>query len=118
MGQHEDMSALTDVEAVIVAGGRATRLALTPADAAFHLVVYGSLDGDEHRRHRDPFAAAFRRPQVMERFADRGPVVWTRQRLDRSGLLAVTSPKLFVTPRTWTRSAIRSCRRASRCRRP
>jgi cytochrome P450 len=30
-----------------------------------------SLDGDEHRRHRDPFAAAFRRPQVMERFADR-----------------------------------------------
>jgi cytochrome P450 len=30
-----------------------------------------SLDGEEHRRHRDPFAAAFRRPQVMERFADR-----------------------------------------------
>jgi cytochrome P450 len=30
-----------------------------------------SLDGDEHRRHRDPFAAAFRRPQVMERFGDR-----------------------------------------------
>jgi cytochrome P450 len=30
-----------------------------------------SLDGAEHRRHRDPFAAAFRRPQVMERFADR-----------------------------------------------
>jgi cytochrome P450 len=30
-----------------------------------------SLDGDEHRRHRDPFAAAFRRPEVMERFADR-----------------------------------------------
>jgi cytochrome P450 len=30
-----------------------------------------SLDGDEHRRHRDPFAAAFRRPQVMEQFADR-----------------------------------------------
>jgi cytochrome P450 len=30
-----------------------------------------SLDGEEHRRHRDPFAAAFRRPEVMERFADR-----------------------------------------------
>ena len=30
-----------------------------------------SLDGDEHRRHRDPFAAAFRRPEVMARFADR-----------------------------------------------
>jgi cytochrome P450 len=30
-----------------------------------------SLDGDEHRRHRDPFAAAFRRPQVMERFGHR-----------------------------------------------
>jgi cytochrome P450 len=30
-----------------------------------------SLDGNEHRRHRDPFAAAFRRPRVMERFADR-----------------------------------------------
>lgn len=30
-----------------------------------------SLDGQEHRRHRDPFAAAFRRPQVMDRFADR-----------------------------------------------
>ena len=30
-----------------------------------------SLDGEEHRRHRDPFAAAFRRPQVMERFGDR-----------------------------------------------
>ncbi len=30
-----------------------------------------SLDGDEHRRHRDPFAAAFRRPQVLEQFADR-----------------------------------------------
>jgi cytochrome P450 len=28
-----------------------------------------SLDGDEHRRHRDPFASAFRRPQVMEQFA-------------------------------------------------
>ena len=28
-----------------------------------------SLDGEEHRRHRDPFAAAFRRPEVMSRFA-------------------------------------------------
>ena len=27
-----------------------------------------SLDGDEHRRHRDPFAAAFRLPEVRERF--------------------------------------------------
>lgn len=30
-----------------------------------------SLDGEEHRRHRDPFATAFRRPQVMERFGER-----------------------------------------------
>lgn len=30
-----------------------------------------SLDGEEHRRHRDPFAAAFRRSEVMERFAAR-----------------------------------------------
>jgi len=30
-----------------------------------------SLDGDEHRRHRDPFAAALRRPEVMGRFAGR-----------------------------------------------
>ena len=30
-----------------------------------------SLDGAEHRRHRDPFAAAFRRPEVMARFGDR-----------------------------------------------
>jgi cytochrome P450 len=29
-----------------------------------------SLDGAEHRRHRDPFAAAFRRPEVMLRFAE------------------------------------------------
>lgn len=28
-----------------------------------------SLDGDEHRRHRDPFAAAFRLSEVRERFA-------------------------------------------------
>ena len=27
-----------------------------------------SLDGDEHRRHRDPFASAFRLPAVRERF--------------------------------------------------
>jgi cytochrome P450 len=27
-----------------------------------------SLDGDEHRRHRDPFASAFRLPEVRERF--------------------------------------------------
>ncbi len=31
----------------------------------------------------------------MERFADRGPVVWSRQRLDHSGLLAVTSLRLI-----------------------
>jgi cytochrome P450 len=30
-----------------------------------------SLDGEEHRRHREPFAAAFRRPEVMERFGGR-----------------------------------------------
>jgi cytochrome P450 len=30
-----------------------------------------SLDGDEHRRHRDPFASAFRRTEVMERFGER-----------------------------------------------
>jgi cytochrome P450 len=29
-----------------------------------------SLDGVEHRRHRDPFAAALRKPEVMARFAD------------------------------------------------
>ncbi len=29
-----------------------------------------SLDGPEHRRHRDPFASAFRRTEVMERFAE------------------------------------------------
>ena len=29
-----------------------------------------SLDGDEHRRHRDPFAVGLRRTQVMDRFAD------------------------------------------------
>jgi cytochrome P450 len=29
-----------------------------------------SLDGAEHRRHRDPFAAGLRRSEVMERFAD------------------------------------------------
>jgi cytochrome P450 len=30
-----------------------------------------SLDGAEHRRHRDPFAAAFRKPEVMTRFGER-----------------------------------------------
>lgn len=30
-----------------------------------------SLDGDEHRRHRDPFASAFRLPEVRERFTKR-----------------------------------------------
>jgi cytochrome P450 len=30
-----------------------------------------SLDGAEHRRHRDPFAAAFRRTEVVERFTGR-----------------------------------------------
>lgn len=30
-----------------------------------------SLDGDEHRRHRDPFAAAFRLPEVKARFTER-----------------------------------------------
>ena len=29
-----------------------------------------SLDGDEHRRHRDPFAAAFRLSEVRERFTE------------------------------------------------
>lgn len=29
-----------------------------------------SLDGFEHRRHRDPFASAFRLPEVRERFTD------------------------------------------------
>lgn len=29
-----------------------------------------SLDGDEHRRHRDPFAAALRKPEVSARFTD------------------------------------------------
>ena len=32
---------------------------------------------------------------LVERFADRPPVVWTRQRLDRSGLLAMTSLRLI-----------------------
>jgi uncharacterized membrane protein YdjX (TVP38/TMEM64 family) len=31
----------------------------------------------------------------VERFADRAPVTWTRRRLDRSGLLAVTSLRLI-----------------------
>lgn len=32
---------------------------------------------------------------LIERFADRGPLVWARRRLDRSGLLAVTSLRLI-----------------------
>lgn len=32
---------------------------------------------------------------LVARYADRGPVVWTRRRLDRSGLLAVTSLRLI-----------------------
>jgi uncharacterized membrane protein YdjX (TVP38/TMEM64 family) len=32
---------------------------------------------------------------LVERFADRRPMVWTRRRLDRSGLLAVTSLRLI-----------------------
>jgi cytochrome P450 len=30
-----------------------------------------SLDGDEHRRHRDPFATALRRTEIMERYGSR-----------------------------------------------
>ena len=30
-----------------------------------------SLDGDEHRRHRDPFAAGLRRSEIIERYAAR-----------------------------------------------
>ena len=58
-------------------GGRAARRSTSdrPTRRSRRRSVVGpsmlSLDGDEHRRHRDPFAAAFRRPQVMERFGDR-----------------------------------------------
>jgi cytochrome P450 len=45
-----------------------------------------SLDGDEHRRHRDPFAAALRRPEVMARFAD-------RVQAEASGLVGGLKPK-------------------------
>lgn len=45
-----------------------------------------SLDGEEHRRHRDPFAAAFRRPEVMARFAD-------RVHAEARGLVAALAPK-------------------------
>lgn len=38
-----------------------------------------SLDGDEHRRHRDPFAKAFLRPEARSRFA--GPVEQEARRL-------------------------------------
>jgi len=60
-----------------------------------------SLDGEEHRRHRDPFATAFRRPQVMERFGERvrteatdlvealGPRGRAEVRRDLAGPLAV-----------------------------
>jgi cytochrome P450 len=44
-----------------------------------------SLDGPEHRRHRDPFAAGLRRPQVMELFAD-------RVRAEAVGLVAGLAP--------------------------
>ena len=60
-----------------------------------------SLDGDEHRRHRDPFAAAFRRPEVLSRFgaavdaeakrlvADLAPAGHADVRRDLAGPLAV-----------------------------
>jgi len=60
-----------------------------------------SLDGDEHRRHRDPFAAAFRRPEVQSRFgaavdaearrlvADLAPAGHAEVRRDLAGPLAV-----------------------------
>jgi len=60
-----------------------------------------SLDGDEHRRHRDPFAAAFRRPEVLSRFgaavdaearrlvADLAPAGHAEVRRDLAGPLAV-----------------------------
>ena len=45
-----------------------------------------SLDGEEHRRHRDPFARAFLRPEVRERFA--------RQVEDEAGrLIGALAPK-------------------------
>jgi len=45
-----------------------------------------SLDGEEHRRHRDPFARAFLRPEVRERFA--------RQVEDEAGrLVGALAPK-------------------------
>jgi cytochrome P450 len=37
-----------------------------------------SLDGDEHRRHRDPFAMAFLRPEARSRFAERVGLVARR----------------------------------------
>jgi cytochrome P450 len=45
-----------------------------------------SLDGEEHRRHRDPFAAAFRRGEVMDRFA-------ARVRAEADGLVAALAPR-------------------------
>ena len=59
-----------------------------------------SLDGAEHRRHRDPFAAAFRRPEVVARFgssveavarrlvADLAPAGTAEIRRDLAGPLA------------------------------
>ena len=44
-----------------------------------------SLDGTEHRRHRDPFAAALRRPEVMARFAE-------RVRAEADGIVASSAP--------------------------
>ncbi len=41
-----------------------------------------SLDGDEHRRHRDPFAVALRGPEVRERF--------TRRIAEEAGRLVAT----------------------------
>src|SRR5919202_3013307 len=38
-----------------------------------------TLDGDEHRRHRDPFAGPFRLAAVRARFAE--PVAWETERL-------------------------------------
>ena len=60
-----------------------------------------SLDGAEHKRHRDPFAAAFRKPEVMARFGKRvesearrlvaalAPVGRAEIRRDLAGPLAV-----------------------------
>jgi cytochrome P450 len=61
-----------------------------------------SLDGERHRRHRDPFAAGLRRPAVMARYAaaveaearrlvtDLGPSGTAEIRRDLAGPLAVS----------------------------